>query len=80
MLVQEKENQIIFFESPRKFMGVDVILVLYGLSIVGFCVYALYKPFDDTPYWVFILLGLLHVFMTINQFSLYFGANIHGNI
>lgn len=64
MPFEEKENKVIFFEIPHNFTAWDYLMILYGSSMVIFCIYAIYKPIE-APKWAFIGLGLLHVYVAL---------------
>lgn len=73
MPFEEKENKVIFFEIPHNFTVGNYLMILYGLSMVIFCIYALYKPIE-APKWFFIGFGLLHVYFALIPFLEHYSA------
>lgn len=73
MVRRESENRLVFYEPPRRFTFGDIILTLYGVSVVCFCFYWVFSWPEDDAYWPLIFFGLLHVYFALNQIFIYYG-------
>lgn len=73
MVNEKKENQIIFYDPPRRFTLFDIILTLYGVSMTALAIYWNFYPPDDAPALAFVFLAVLHIFIALFPISIYLG-------